>query len=165
MTICEKFKLMMASFEDIRAAIAEKGGTVTGGYADYAKNIRNLYSNDTYAPQYQYPTEKSPIMQYLINLYNRITFCYAVKQEIRQAIIDGGVDVPDDTPFSEYGDKIRQIQRFEITTSNLYLGEYKTECRGQLTVLLETNLGFQYSRYHNDIRRNYIRNTNANRRL
>lgn len=25
MTICEKFKLMMASFEDIRAAIAEKG--------------------------------------------------------------------------------------------------------------------------------------------
>lgn len=45
-----------------------------------------------------------------------------VKQEIRQAIIDGGVDVPDDTPFSEYGDKIRQIQRFEITTSNLYLG-------------------------------------------
>ena len=97
MTICEKFKLMMASFADIRAAIAEKGGTVTGGYADYAKNIRNLYSNDTYAPQYKYPTEKSPIMQYLINLYNRITFCYAVKQEIRQAIIDGGVDVPDDT--------------------------------------------------------------------
>lgn len=92
MTICEKFKLMMASFADIKAAIAEKGGTVTGGYADYAKNIRNLYSNDTYAPQYQYPTEKSPIMQYLINLYNRITFCYAVKQEIRQAIIDGGVD-------------------------------------------------------------------------
>lgn len=71
MTICEKFKLMMASFADIRAAIAEKGGTVTGGYADYAKNIRNLYSNDTYAPQYKYPTEKSPIMQYLINLYNR----------------------------------------------------------------------------------------------
>ena len=97
MTICEKFKLMMASFADIRAAIVEKGGTVTGGYADYAKNIRNLYSNDTYAPKYQYPTEKSPIMQYLINLYNRITFCYAVKQEIRQAIIDGGVDVPDDT--------------------------------------------------------------------
>ena len=39
MTICEKFKLMMASFADIRAAIVEKGGTVTGGYADYAKNI------------------------------------------------------------------------------------------------------------------------------
>ena len=97
MTICEKFKLMMASFANIRAAIVEKGGTVTGGYADYAKNIRNLYSNDTYTSQYQYPTEKSPIMQYLINLYNRITFCYAVKQEIRQAIIDGGVDVPDDT--------------------------------------------------------------------
>lgn len=117
MTICEKFKLMMASFADIRAAIAEKGGTVTGGYADYAKNIRNLYSNDIYTSQYQYPTEKPPIMQYLINLYNRITFCYAVKQEIRQAIIDGGVDVPDDTPFSEYGDKIRQIQLFEITTN------------------------------------------------
>lgn len=43
MTICEKFKLMMASFADIKAAIIEKGGTVTGGYADYAKNIRNLY--------------------------------------------------------------------------------------------------------------------------
>ena len=28
MTICEKFKLMMASFADIKAAIAEKGGTV-----------------------------------------------------------------------------------------------------------------------------------------
>ena len=97
MTICEKFKLMMASFADIKAAIIEKGGTVTGGYADYAKNIRNLYSNDIYTSQYQYPTEKPPIMQYLINLYNRITFCYAVKQEIRQAIIDGGVDVPDDT--------------------------------------------------------------------
>lgn len=53
MTICEKFKLMMASFADIKAAIAEKGG----------------------------------------------------------------VDVPDDTPFSEYGDKIRQIQLFEITTN------------------------------------------------
>lgn len=73
----------MASFADIKAAIIEKGGTVTGGYADYAKNIRNLYSNDTYTSQYQYPTEKSPIMQYLINLYNRLTFCYAVKQEIQ----------------------------------------------------------------------------------
>ena len=49
----------MASFANIRAAIVEKGGTVTGGYADYAKNIRNLYSNDTYTSQYQYPTEKS----------------------------------------------------------------------------------------------------------
>lgn len=127
MTICEKLQLMMSSFADIRAAIIEKGGTVTGGYADYAKNIRQLYSDDEYTPKYQYPTEKPPIIQYLINLYNRIVFCYAVKQEIRQAIIDGGVDVPDDTPFSEYGDKIRQIQRFEITTSNLYLGEYKTE--------------------------------------
>lgn len=117
MTICEKFKLMMASFADIKAAIIEKGGTVTGGYADYAKNIRNLYSNDIYTSQYQYPTEKPPIMQYLINLYNRITFCYAVKQEIRQAIIDGGVDVPDDTPFSEYGDKIRKIQLLEIATN------------------------------------------------
>lgn len=28
MTICEKFKLMMASFEDIRAAIVEKGSTI-----------------------------------------------------------------------------------------------------------------------------------------
>lgn len=117
MTICEKFKLMMASFADIKAAIIEKGGTVTGGYADYAKNIRNLYSNDIYTSQYQYPTEKPPIMQYLINLYNRITFCYAVKQEIRQAIIDGGVDVPDDTLFSEYGDKIRKIQLLEIATN------------------------------------------------
>ena len=133
MTICEKFKLMMASFADIKAAIIEKGVTVTGGYSEYAKNIHKIYSDENYTPEYQYPTEKPPIMQYLINLYNRITFCYAVKQEIRQAIIDGGVDVPDDTPFSEYGDKIRQIQRFEITTSNLYLGEYKTECRGQLT--------------------------------
>lgn len=42
MTICEKFKLMMASFADIKAAIAEKGGTVTGGYADYAK-ISEIY--------------------------------------------------------------------------------------------------------------------------
>lgn len=46
MTICEKFKLMMASFADIKAAIIEKGGTVTGGYADYAKNIRQIYSDD-----------------------------------------------------------------------------------------------------------------------
>lgn len=40
MTICEKFKLMMASFADIKAAIIEKGVTVTGGYSEYAKNIR-----------------------------------------------------------------------------------------------------------------------------
>lgn len=133
MTICEKFKLMMASFADIKAAIIEKGGTVTGGYADYAKNIRQIYSDDEYIPQYKYPTERPPIIQYLIRVYDRIVFCYAVKDEIRQAIIDGGVDVPEDTPLSEYGNKIRQIQRFEITISNLYLGEYKTECRGQLT--------------------------------
>lgn len=37
MTICEKFKLMMASFADIKAAIIEKGVTVTGGYSEYAK--------------------------------------------------------------------------------------------------------------------------------
>lgn len=43
MTICEKFKLMMASFADIKAAIVEMGGTVTGGYAEYAKNIRQIY--------------------------------------------------------------------------------------------------------------------------
>lgn len=84
MTICEKFKLMMASFADIKAAIIEKGVTVTGGYSEYAKNIRKIYSDENYTPEYQYPTEKPPIMQYLINLYNRITFCYAVKQEIRQ---------------------------------------------------------------------------------
>lgn len=79
MTICEKFKLMMASFADIKAAIIEKGVTVTGGYSEYAKNIRKIYSDENYTPEYQYPTEKSPIMQYLINLYNRITFCYAVQ--------------------------------------------------------------------------------------
>lgn len=43
MTICEKFKLMMASFADIKAAIIEKGVTVTGGYSEYAKNIRKIY--------------------------------------------------------------------------------------------------------------------------
>lgn len=44
MTICEKFKLMMASFADIKAAIIEKGVTVTGGYSEYAKNIRKIYA-------------------------------------------------------------------------------------------------------------------------
>ena len=46
MTICEKFKLMMASFADIKAAIIEKGVTVTGGYSEYAKNIRKIYSDE-----------------------------------------------------------------------------------------------------------------------
>lgn len=44
MTICEKFKLMMASFADIKAAIIEKGVTVTGGYSEYAKKYtQNIF--------------------------------------------------------------------------------------------------------------------------
>lgn len=107
MTIVSKWSLMLASFADIASAIAEMGGSVSGGYATYAQGVRSIYSSAEYTPQNTYP-EKSAYLA--TNICNQILFCAAVKEEIRQAIIDGGVECGADVPLSQYGDKIRQIE-------------------------------------------------------
>lgn len=48
-------------------------------------------------------------MSILSNIDNELDRLSETKKEIRQAIISKGVDVPIDTPFSEYDDKIRLI--------------------------------------------------------
>jgi hypothetical protein len=37
------------------------------------------------------------------------------KEAIRQAIVDRGVDVPADTPFADYPEKINNIKHHNIT--------------------------------------------------
>lgn len=107
MTIVEKWRLMMSSFADVKAAIIEKGGTVPDGkgYNRYANAVRQLYS-DTYTDEYQYPEKAHIIISYVAEL---VVWCKAIKEQIRLAIVDGGVECGTDVPLSEYGDKIRQI--------------------------------------------------------
>lgn len=109
MTIAEKWRLMMSSFADIKAAIIEMGGSVTGGFANYAKGVRSIYSSDAYTPQYSYPEELS----------DKLVFCKNVKEEIRQAIVGGDVECGEAVPLSEYGDKIRQINILQIVTDTV----------------------------------------------
>lgn len=104
MTIVEKWRLMLSSFADIKAAIIEMGGSITGGFANYAKGVRSIYSSDAYTPQYSYPEELS----------DKLAFCNNVKEEIRQAIVGGDVECGEAVPLSEYGDKIRQLNKFEF---------------------------------------------------
>lgn len=106
MTIAEKWQLMMSSFADIEAAILEMDGAVGGGYANYAKGVRSIYSTDAYKPEYTYPAKSLLQGQYINSL---LAFCACVKEEIRQAIIDGGVECDESVPLSEYGNKIREI--------------------------------------------------------
>jgi hypothetical protein len=121
---------MLASFADIKSAIEEMGGSVSGGYATYAQGVRLIYSSDSYTPQNTYP-EKSAFLT--TNICNQILFCAACKEEIRQAIIDGGVECGTDVPLSEYGNKIREISVFEIVTNTLLpYAECYTEYSAQL---------------------------------
>lgn len=129
MTIVEKWRLMMSSFADIKSAIIEKGGTIptNKGYNRYANAIRQLYSN-TYTDELEYPKR---IFIAISNAINYIRWCKAIKEQIRLAIVDGGVECGTDVPLSEYGDKIRQIQVFDIVTNRVTM-EYGIECSIQL---------------------------------
>lgn len=129
MTIVEKWRLMMSSFADVKAAIIEKGGTVPDGkgYNRYANAVRQLYS-DTYTDEYQYPEKAHIIISYVAEL---VVWCKAIKEQIRLAIVDGGVECGTDVPLSEYGNKIRQIQVFEVITNEVTM-EYGIECSIQL---------------------------------
>ncbi|NDO19001.1 hypothetical protein FMM68_04955 [Lachnospiraceae bacterium MD329] len=129
MTILEKWRFMMLSFADIKAAVIEKGGNISAdkGYNRYANAIRQLYS-DTYTDEYAYP-ERLPIA--ISNAINYVRWCKAVKEQIRQAIIAGGVECGTDVPLSEYGNKIREIQVLQIITSEV-IAEYDTPITEQL---------------------------------
>lgn len=120
MTICEKWALMLESFCDIKTAIEEQDGAVSSGYAFYAKGVRSIYNDAEYEPKHAYPQTEADICELA-------KFCGLVKKEIRQAIIDGGVECGENVPLAEYGDKIRQIQKeleLAIVTGELTLGEY-----------------------------------------
>lgn len=110
MAITDKWQRMLSSFADIKQAIIDMGGSVTGGYETYAKGVKSIYSTDSYIPQYVYPVKTSNLFEYV---QNQMTFCAAVKEEIRQAIIDGGVECSVTVPLSDYGDKIRAISTAE----------------------------------------------------
>lgn len=123
MTILEKWRLMMSSFADIKVAIIEKGGNINGGLTAYAKGVRSIYSSDEYAPKYNYP----------VGFFLKLDTCEKVKEEIRQAIIDGGVECDTDIPLSQYGDKIRQLGvELEIIPFDIDIGEYSDTFTTQL---------------------------------
>ncbi len=129
MTIAERWKKMLSSFADIKAAVIEKGSSVTN-CSSYAKGVRSIYSNDEYEPQYTYPP-KSLIQGQ--NICNQIAFGLNIKEEIRQAIIDGGVGCDTNVPLSQYGDKIRQLGvELEIIPFDIDIGEYSDTFTTQL---------------------------------
>lgn len=123
MTIIEKWFKMLNSFSDIKAAIEEKGGSVSG-YSGYAKGARSIYSAGAYTPKHTYPRG---------NIQERMAFCKNVKEEIRQAIAGSGVECGEDVPLSEYGNKIRQISTvpLRIITEVIYM-KYNEQCNIQL---------------------------------
>ena len=118
MTIIKKWRLMKSSLADVRAAIIEKGGNINGGLTAYAKGVRSIYSSDEYAPKYNSP----------VGFFLKLDTCEKVKEEIRQAIIDGGVECDTDIPLSRYGDKIRQLGKFEVVTRGIDVGAYGDTC-------------------------------------
>ena len=130
MTILEKWRFMMLSFADIKAAVIEKGGNISAdkGYNRYANAIRQLYS-DTSTDEYAYP-ERLPIA--ISNAINYVHWCKAVKEQIRQAIIAGGVECGTDVPLSEYGNKVRKIQVFEVVSFDIDIREYSDTFTMQL---------------------------------
>lgn len=130
-TIVEKWRLMLASFADICAAIIEKGGTLPDGkgYNRYANAVRSIYS-DIYTDEFEYPEKISPAISNIINLAR---WCGIIKEQIRQAIIDGGVECDTDIPLSQYGDKIRQLGvELEIIPFDIDIGEYSDTFTTQL---------------------------------
>ena len=46
MTICEKLNFMIRCFEDIKLAITEMGGIISGGYSSYPNGIRSIYQKN-----------------------------------------------------------------------------------------------------------------------
>ena len=136
MTITDKWRLMMSSFADIKSAISEKGGTLPAGgygeYGGYAWGVQSIYEPRPNTAQILYPdTSDMPEAERAQTL---VAFCTDVKEEIRRAIVDGGVECGDEVPLSEYGDKIRQIDVLRITSgSDVTIGEYGTPATGQLT--------------------------------
>ena len=126
MTIVEKWRLMLSAFADIKAAIIENDGVEINGYEAYAKGVRSIYSTDEYIPQYTYPNGS--------DVLDRAEFCINVKEEIRQAIIDGGVECDENVPLSEYGNKIREISDpiQILTQSDTVIGYMGEPCNYQL---------------------------------
>ena len=120
MTIVQKIRLMLSSFADIKAAIEEKGGTISGvGYRHYANGVRTIYGGGT-VEEYEYP--KRGLIP-VANLSVLIVWCGKVKEQVRQAIINGGVSCDTTVPLSMYGNKIREIEAdrpLEIDTSTYY---------------------------------------------
>lgn len=114
MTICEKLVFMTRCFEDIKLAITEMGGALSRGYASYPNGIRSIYEENINTDnETEYPTVGT--------LEQKTAFCMEIKEQMRQAISDGGVDISENTPFVDYADKIRLIEAKElnIVTSKL----------------------------------------------
>ena len=138
MTIVEKWRLMMSSFADIKAAIIEMGGTLPEGkgYNRYANAVRSIYS-DTYADEYEYPKNTvEPIKRVIPVAYalELVVWCKAIKEQIRQAIIGGGVECGEAVPLSEYGNKIREISTAPqiLTADDTVVGYVGKPCNYQL---------------------------------
>lgn len=132
MTIVKKWRLMMTSFADIKTAIIEQGGTLPDGkgYNRYANAVRSIYS-DVYTDEYMYPKHLAVPITNAINL---VRWCIAIKEQIRQAIIGGGVECGTDIPLSQYGNKIREIAVFKILTTSPRSAVYRTPYEYQLEV-------------------------------
>ena len=106
MTTVQKIRLMISSFADIKAAIEEKGGNISGvGYKHYANGVRTIYGGGA-VEEYEYP--KRGLIP-VANLRTLVEWCGKVKEQVRQAIIGGGVSCDTSVPLSEYGNKIREI--------------------------------------------------------
>lgn len=142
MAITDKWRQMMVSFADIAAAIVEMGGTLDGdgGYAVYAKGARSIFSSESYTPQYVYPAATDNVTEYM---QNQLTFCGAVKEEIRQAIIAGGVACDTTVPLSQYGAKIRQIS----AVGSLEIADENHDSRNRIVIDMTcmTNFTHQFN--------------------
>lgn len=141
MTIVTKWRQMLSYFADIRSAIIEMGGTVGNGYSSYANAIRKIYKGAAVG-ECSYPQKADNATDNALNL---VRWCKSIKEQIRQAIIAGGVSCVEDVPLSEYGNKIRSIVIFDFTVQGLSgdtvvlpKGEAGTEYNAQITVLDNT---------------------------
>lgn len=131
MNVTEKWRHMMASFEDIRAAAAEKGAVFSDndGYGSYANAVRKIYSN-TAGEEYPYPQKNGNITEYAVNL---LDWCGRIKEQIRLAITGSGVDCGEAVPLAEYGGKIRQISAdLVIITDSLPYAQQGVEYSARL---------------------------------
>lgn len=105
MTIAEELTKLLSTKADIKAAISEKGVEVPSGtpFSHWCESVLQINGSSETFDYYTDDPSKTAVQNEMAELQN-------TKENLRKAIIACGVEVDEALPFSEYGNKIREIE-------------------------------------------------------